>query len=157
MNLRETYEALLKSQCEAYIKMLDLLDRIEKYDRKLVKLSHKAKANITGISGVTSQKERLIIQLDDISCHAKESHEQLESIANVCQQVRTHEMYVQLQQLKMLTRYRIQEVIDKEDDSNPLIIHRLNECRESIELDIKISKVPAQKRHFFMYRATGKG
>jgi hypothetical protein len=137
--------------------MLNLLDKIEKYDRKLVKLSCKAKTNIARISSVTSQKERLISQLDAISYHAKESHDQLESIANVCQQVRTHEMYAQLEQLKTLTHYRIQEVIDKEDTNNPIIVQKLNECRESLELDIKISKVPKQNRHFFMYLAHGKG
>jgi hypothetical protein len=133
--------------------MLDLLDRIEECDRNLKKLTARRTPNLTAISHITSRKERFLIQLDNKSRCVRQADDKLKSILEVCQQVYQHPKYAQLMQLSALTRYRINEVIEKEDTNNPEIVQRLNEYRKSLELDIKISRVPVQqKRRMFMFR-----
>jgi len=59
-------------------------------------------------------------------------------------------MYLHLTDLQLLVYYYIRQVINKEDINNPEIISRLNEYKESLELDKAISEVPESQKQVFM-------
>ena len=60
-------------------------------------------------------------------------------------------MYQHMEDLQLLSYYRIRTVINKEDINNPDIIARLSNYRESLELDAQIEEVPMSERQVFMF------
>ena len=59
-------------------------------------------------------------------------------------------MYLHLNDLQLLVYYYIRQVINKEDINNPDIINRLNDYKESLELDKALSEVPESQKQVFM-------
>lgn len=151
MDYEQTYEILLKTQCEAYKKMLQLFDQIEGLDGVLSKLSVQNKPDVNKIHAITLQKERLIQKLDEISLYTEQTQEKLENISGLCQKANVLPLYHRMEELKHRAYHRIGTVIHKEDSNNPGIIKRLTAYKESLELDLKIKDIPLSKRRIFMY------
>lgn len=151
MEYRQIYENLLKSLCDAYNKMFKLLEGIERCDREFSRLASLNRPDVSEVHGVTSCKEQLILALDHISLAIEPVHGQLDGIMKLCQEVRVHPMYYYMEDLQLLTYYYIRKVINKEDINNPDIVRRLNDYKESLELDVAISEVPQSQRQVYMF------
>lgn len=151
MDYRQTYEALLQTLCEAYNRMFKTLERIEECDETLAQLSSLNRPDVREVCAVTSQKERLIQYLDDVSVSTEPLQTQLDGIRALCHEVCVHPMYHHLTDLQLLTYYYIRQVINKEDIHNPEIISRLKEYKESLALDVRISEVPQSRRQVFVF------
>ena len=72
-------------------------------------------------------------------------------MSELCHEVFVHPMYQHMEDLQLLSYYRIRTVINKEDINNPDIIARLSNYRESLELDAQIEEVPMSERQVFMF------
>lgn len=151
MEYQQIYENLLKTLCNAYSKMFKLLEGVEQCDRELSRLSTQNRPDVKEINDVTAYKENLICTLDQISLAIEPLHGQLDGIMELCQEVRVHPLYYHMEDLQILTYYYIRKVINKEDINNPDIISRLNDYKESLELDKAISEVPQSLRQVYMF------
>lgn len=151
MEYRQIYENLLKTLCNGYRKMFQLLEGIEQCDGELTLLSQQNRPDINEINNITGCKERLICTLDQISLAIESLHQQLDGIMELCQEVSIHPMYHYMEDLQLLTYYYIRKVINKEDINNPDVINRLNIYKESLELDKAISEVPQSQRQVYMF------
>lgn len=145
------YENLLQTLCKAYNRMFQILKQIEKCDEALSLLSTLNRPDVDEVLAVTSQTEHLIQTLDKISLAIEPIHAQLDGIMALCQEIKIHPLYYHMEDLQLLTYYYIRKVINKEDINNPEIIRRLNDYKESLELDAKISEVPESQRQVFMF------
>lgn len=150
MDYKQKYENLLQTLCNAYNKILKLLEGVEQCDKELSRLSRINRPSVDEVCRVTECKDRLIITMDRISVAIESLHEQLDGIMALYQESRRHPMYYHLQDLQLLTYYYIRQVIDKEDINNPDIISRLNDYKESLELDQVLSEIPESMRQVFM-------
>lgn len=150
MEYRQKYESLLQTLCNAYNKMFQLLECVEQCDKELVRLSQLNRPSVEEVCRVTEYKDRLIITLDQISIAVDPIHDQLDGIRALCQEIDQHSMYLHLTDLQLLVYYYIRQVINKEDIRNPDIISRLNDYKESLELDKALSEVPESERQIFM-------
>ncbi|MDE6221960.1 MAG: hypothetical protein K2G51_16295 [Lachnospiraceae bacterium] len=150
MEYRQKYENLLQTLCNAYNKMFQLLECVEQCDRELARLSQVNRPSVEEVCRVTEYKERLITTLDQISIAIDPIHDQLDGIRALCQEIDQHSMYLHLTDLQLLVYYYIRQVINKEDIRNPDIIRRLNDYKESLELDKALSEVPESERQVFM-------
>lgn len=150
MEYRQKYESLLHTLCNAYNKMFQLLEGVEQCDRELTRLSMLNRPNVEEVTGVTAYKERLIVTLDQISIAVDPLHNQLDGLRTLCQEIDHHPMYLRLNDLQLLVYYYIRQVINKEDINNPDIISRLNDYKESLELDRALSQVPESQKQVFM-------
>ena len=151
MNYKETYELLLQTLCESYRKMLKLLDQLECFDELLAEISSKHRPDTRKLCAITTQQERLIQNLDQLSILIEQLHERLDPMSELCHEVFVHPMYQHMEDLQLLSYYRIRTVINKEDINNPDIIVRLSNYRESLELDAQIEEVPMSERQVFMF------
>jgi len=151
MEYGQFYEKNLKALCEAYQEMLGLLAYIEEYDTLFIKLMNQNRPDIDRIENITSQKDRLIAQLDETMCYTEQLHIQLDHVMEFYQDVSFHPLYQQLEKLQVLASARINKVLFKEDVNNPVIIEKLEDYKESIELDIKISEIPKSQRQTFLF------
>ena len=150
MEYRQKYENLLQTLCHAYNKMFKLLEGVEQCDKELTRLSKLNRPSVEDVCGITKCKERLIITLDQISIAIDPIHNQLDGIRALCQEIDSHPMYLHLNDLQLLVYYYIRQVINKEDINNPDIINRLNDYKESLELDKALSEVPESQKQVFM-------
>lgn len=150
MEYRQKYESLLQTLCNAYNKMFQLLECVEQCDKDLVRLSQLNRPSVEEVCRITEYKDRLIITLDQISIAVDPIHDQLDGIRALCQEIDQHSMYLHLTDLQLLVYYYIRQVINKEDIRNPDIISRLNDYKESLELDKALSEVPESERQIFM-------
>lgn len=147
---RQTYETLLKTLCEAYRVILKLFERVNEYDSIIIELAKECKTNSGYVCTVISQKEQLIAQIEKVSVCIEQMHAELDGIIALHNEVCCHPMYQHMEDLQKLTFYRMDTLLNKEDVNNPQVINNLTECKESFELDKKISEVPAEKRQIFM-------
>lgn len=150
MDYRQTYENLLQTLCNAYNKMFRILEQIEKCDEVLSFLSALNRPEVDEVCMITSQKERLVEALDHLSIAIEPVHAQLDGISALCHEATVHPLYYHMEDLQLLTYYYIRKVINKEDIKNPEITRRLNDYKESLELDVKISEIPQSQRQVFM-------
>lgn len=150
MEYRQKYENLLQTLCNAYNKMFKLLENIERCDKELTRLSLINRPSVEEVCGVTAYKERLIVALDQISIAVEPIHEQLDGLRALCQEIDQHPMSLHLNDLQLLVYYYIRQVINKEDINNPDIINRLNDYKESLELDKALSEIPDSQKQIFM-------
>ncbi len=150
MDFRQRYENLLQILCDAYTKMYQLLDGVEKCDRELTRLSLINRPSVEEVCGVTDCKDRLVVMIDKISIAIEPIHQQLDAIMAICQEVSIHPMYLRMQDLEYVIYYAIHKIVNKEDINNPDIIDRLNAYKASLELDKAISEVPDSEKQIFM-------
>lgn len=150
MEYRQKYESLLQTLCNAYNKMFQLLEGVEQCDKELARLSLINRPSVEEVCRVTQYKERLIITLDQISIAIDPLHDQLDGLRTLCQEIDNHSMYLHLTDLQLLVYFYIRQVINKEDINNPDIVSRLNDYKESLELDRALSEVPASQKQVFM-------
>ena len=150
MEYRQKYESLIQTLCKAYNKIFRLLEGVEQCDKELARLSRINRPGVEEVCRVTQYKERLIVTLDQISIAIDPIHDQLDGIRALCQEIDSHPMYLHLNDLQLLVYYYIRQVINKEDINNPDIINRLNDYKESLELDKALSEVPKSQKQVFM-------
>lgn len=151
MDYRKTYELLLNNLCSAYRKMLKILDKIDGFDRLLNDVSDERRPDADFVYAVATQKERMIARLDGISIEVEELHVKLENMMSLCQQIAELPMYKYLENLQLLTYYRINAIMNEEAVTTPQIIDKLTACKESMELDLMIREVPEEQRQVFMF------
>lgn len=151
MDYRKTYEKLLNSLCSAYRRILKILDKIDGFGKLLDDVSDERRPDANFVYAIATQKERLIEQLDRISIDVEEQHVKLENMMSVCQEIATLPVYKYMENLQLLSYYRIHEIMDDEAVKTPQVIEKLTRCKESMELDLMISKVPEDKKQFFMF------
>lgn len=150
MEYRQKYENLLQTLCNAYNKIFKLLEGVEQCDRELLRLSRINRPGVGDVCRVTECKQRLIVTMDQISLAAEPVHGQLDGLRALCQEIDSHPMYLHLNDLQLLVYYYIRQVINKEDINNPDIINRLNDYKESLELDKALSEIPDAQKQIFM-------
>lgn len=151
MEYRQKYETLLQTLCNAYNKIFRLLEGVEHCDKELTRLSQINRPNVDEVCGITTCKGRLIVTMDQISAAIEPIHAQLDGIRTLCQEIDQHPLYLHLNDLQLLVYYYIRQVINKEDINNPEIVNRLNEYKESLELDKAVSEVPESERFVYMF------
>ena len=151
MDYRKTYELLLNNLCSAYRKMLKILDKIDGFDRLLNDVSDERRPDADFVYAVATQKERMIARLDGISIEVEELHVKLENMMSLCQQIAELPMYKYLENLQLLTYYRINAIMNEEAVTTPQVIDKLTACKESMELDLMIREVPEEQRQVFMF------
>ena len=151
MDYRKTYELILNNLCSAYRKMLSILDKIDGFDRLLNDVSDERRPDANLVYAIAAQKERMIAQLDSISVEVEELHVKLENMMSICQQIEELPMYKYLENLQLLTYYRINAIMNEEAVTTPQVIDKLTACKESMELDLMISEVPKEQRHIFRF------
>ncbi len=151
MDYRKTYELILNNLCNAYRKMLSILDKIDGFDRLLNDVSDERRPDANLVYAIAAQKERMIAQLDSISVEVEELHVKLENMMSICQQIEELPMYKYFENLQLLTYYRINAIMNEEAVTTPQVIDKLTACKESMELDLMISEVPKEQRQIFMF------
>ena len=151
MDYRQMYENLLQTLCKAYNKMFRILEQIEKCDEALSLLTASNRPDADDVLAIASQTERLIQSLDRISLAIEPVHARLDGLKALCPEVSSHPLYGYMEDLQLLTYYDIRRVINKEDICNPEIVKRLNDYKESLELDVQISRVPQSQREVFLF------
>lgn len=150
MEYRQAYENILKTLCKSYGRMFKLLEGIEQCDGELSRLSMQNRPSVDEVCGVTARKEQLLITLDQISIAIEPLHQQLDAMTELCQEISIHPLYFRMEEMQILTYYNIRKVINKEDINNPDIVRRLNNYKESLELDKAVSEVPQSQRQVYM-------
>lgn len=151
MDYRETYENLLRALCKAYDKMFLILEQIEQCDEMLAALSLENRPDVDHVLAIATQTERLIESLDHISLAIQPVHIQLDGIKALCQEVTSNPLYGHMEDLQLLVYYYIRKVINKEDINNPDILARLNDYKESLELDLILEQVPESQKQVFLF------
>lgn len=151
MDYRKTYELLLNNLCSAYRSMLEILDKIESYDKLLNDVSDERRPDADFVLAIATQKERLLARLDNISIEVEELHVKLENIMSLCQEITGLPMYKYMENLQLLTYYRINAIMSDEAVETPQVIEKLTACKESMELDLMISEVPEEQKQVFMF------
>ncbi len=151
MEYRQKYETLLQTLCNAYNKIFRLLEGVEHCDQELERLSKINRPNVDAVCNVTACKGRLIVTMDQISAAIEPIHVQLDALRTLCQEIDQHPLYLHLNDLQLFVYYYIRQVINKEDINNPEIVNRLNDYKESLELDKAVSEVPESERFIYMF------
>ena len=151
MDYRETYENLLRALCKAYDKMFLILEQIEQCDEMLAALSQENRPDVDHVLAIATQTERLIESLDHISLAIQPVHIQLDGIKALSQEVTSNPLYGHMEDLQLLVYYYIRKVINKEDINNPDILARLNDYKESLELDLILEQVPESQKQVFLF------
>lgn len=151
MDYKKTYKLLLNNLCSAYRKMLEILDNIDGFDKLLNDVSDKRRPNVDFVYAIATQKERLLAQLDNISIEVEALHVKLENVMSLCQEIAELPMYKYMENLQLLTYYRINAIMNEEAVTTPQVIDKLTTCKESMELDLMISKVPKEQKQVFMF------
>lgn len=151
MDYRKTYELLLNNLCDLYRKMLKILDKIDGFDKLLNEVSEERRPDADFVYAIATQKERLLERLDRISIDVEQLHVRLENIMALCQEVAEQPLYKYMENLQILTFYRINAIMNEEAVETPQVLDKLTECKESMELDLMISEVPEDKKKRFMF------
>lgn len=151
MDYRKTYELLLNNLCDSYRKMLKILDQIDGFDKLLNEVSEERRPDADFVYAIATQKERLLERLDGISIDVEQLHVRLENIMALCQEVAEQPLYQYMENLQVLTFYRINAIMNEEAVETPQVIEKLTECKESMELDLMISEVPEEEKQVFLF------
>lgn len=149
MNYKEIYEIILKTICENDRRILDLLAHITRCDDILYETSMQEIPNHHIIQSMTTQKERLLQQLEDATSDEEKYMVQLNNISSLCTEVTVHPLYLKMELLHDTISKRMELVLRKEDNNNPAIVSRLENYQDKLELDLRISEVPMEKRRIF--------
>lgn len=149
MDYRQTYEILLKTICENDKRMLQLLAKISGCDDALLEVSLQDAPNPTQLQSINMKKERLIQQLENLSADEEKYVGQLNNIAALCNEVTLHPLYLKIELLHAALYDRMKLVLHKEDCNNPRITQQLENYQKKLEMDIRISEIPMEKRHIF--------
>lgn len=150
MENEQIYEILLRTQCDSYQNMLELLTRIERLDEALAAITAQNRPDVSKIDTITAQKESLLQRLDALSLHAKQAHQELAGMSGLQEEIRKHPLYLRTEELKLTAYQRVSAVIEKEDRNNPDIIRHLEEYQEALTLDVKIKDIPLSKRQLIV-------
>ena len=151
MDYRKKYEHLLNNLCSAYRKMLEILDKVKGFDKLLNDVSDERRPDADFVYAIATQKERLLARLDSISIEAEKLHVKLENMMSLCQEIAELPLYQYMENLQLLTYYRINAIMNNETSTTPQVIDKLTACKESMELDSMISKVPKDQKQVFMF------
>ena len=149
MDYRQTYETLLKTQCDSYQQILHLLTNISKCDDELFATSTSEVPDIKKVQAITLKKERLIQSLDTLSLDTEAAKSQISDILLLCSEFSSHPLYLRMEQLQNIAREQLQHVLEKEDINNPPITNNLTEYKEKLETELKIRDIPMEKRQIF--------
>ena len=151
MDYRKTYELLLNNLCSTYRRMLKILDMIDGFNKLLNDISKERRPDANLVYAIATQKERLLEQLDGLSIEVEALHAKLENIMSLCQEIEELSLYKYMENLQLLSYYRINAIMDDEAVETPQVIDKLTACKESMELDLMISEVPEEQKQFFMF------
>lgn len=149
MDYRQTYETLLKAQCDSYQQILHLLTNISRCDDELFATSSSEIPDIKKVQAITLKKERLIQSLDTLSLDTEAAKSQISDILLLCNEFSSHPLYLRMEQLQDIAREQLQHVLVKEDTNNPSITNNLTEYKEKLETELKIQDIPMEKRQIF--------
>ena len=157
MEFRQVYENLLRTLCKSYGKMFKLLENVEQCDKELARLAAQNRPEVDDVCGVTAKKDQLLATLDQISLAVEPLHQQLDGMIELCQEIDVHPLYFRMEEMQIMTYYYIRKVINREDINNPEIVRRLNDYKESLELDKALSEIPQSQRKVYMLVPEKKG
>lgn len=149
MDYRQTYETLLKAQCDSYQQILHLLTNISRCDDELFATSTSVIPDMKKVQAITLKKERLIQSLDTLSLDTEAAKSQISDILLLCSEFSSHPLYLRMEQLQDIAREQLQHVLVKEDANNPSITNNLTEYKEKLETELKIRNIPMEKRQIF--------
>lgn len=149
MDYRQTYETLLKAQCDSYQQILHLLTNISRCDDELFATSTSVIPDMKKVQAITLKKERLIQSLDTLSLDTEAAKSQISDILLLCSEFSSHPLYLRMEQLQDIAREQLQHVLVKEDANNPSITNNLTEYKEKLETELKIRDIPMEKRQIF--------
>lgn len=150
MTLKEQYENLLRTMCENYDTMLQLIKKIAEYDIIIFNKSDSNRENTNIVLSAISQKERYVEQFTDISLKNEKEHLQLDNIISVCLEVESNPLYYLMCDMHILVSQRLNLLLECEDGTSDKVIENLEKCMESYKLDIELSKVSNKKRSTFL-------
>ena len=149
MDYKQTYEMLLKSQCDAYEQMLYALTQISECDDLLLNSSNKETIDADTIQNVTAKKDYYIQKLDKLSLETEQEKLRIADILYLYNDFNFHPLYLRMEQLQTMAREELEQVIQKEDSNNPSIVSKLTQYKEKLEMDIKIREIPMEKKKIF--------
>lgn len=149
MDYKQAYEILLKTICENDKRILQLLAQVSRCDDFLLELSLQETPSTIQLEAINMRKERLIQQLEDASIEEERNVTQLNSAVSLCNEITYHPLYYKMELLHAAISERMKLVLNKEDSSNPLITQQLSEYQQRLEMDIRLSEIPREKRHIF--------
>lgn len=152
MEDKQIYEIIMKTQIEEYRKMLLLIDKIFRADDVLREATLKDKPDLTSIKDINNQKEEWIKELDALSLNVPKTRKLLGDYSFDLQRLEQSPTYQQMKLLEKKCQEKLNLLLDKEDLQNPAITAHLSNYKERLELDIKISEVPPEKRQIFYVR-----
>lgn len=149
MDYKQTYEILLKSQCDAYEQMLYAITQISECDDLLLSSSNKETIDADTIQNITEKKEYFIQLLDKLSVETEQEKHRIADILYLYNDFHFHPLYQRMEQLQTMAREELEQIIKKEDTNNPTIVTKLTQYKEKLEMDIKIREIPMKKRKIF--------
>ena len=149
MDYRQTYELLLKSQCDAYEQMLYAITQISECDDILFQSSTTETPDVKSVQEITCKKEFYIKKLDKLSLETEQEKRRIADILYLYNDYHFHPLYHRMEQLQSIAREELEQVIKKEDSNNPSIVSKLTQYKEKLEMDIKIREIPMEKRKIF--------
>lgn len=150
MTLKEQYENLLRTMCENYDTMLQLIKKIAEYDIIIFNKSDSSRDNTKIVLSAISQKERYIEKFADLSLKCEKDHATLENIISICFDVENNPLYYIMCDMQILVSQRLNLLLECEDGTSDKVIENLEKCMESYKLDIELNKIPNEKRATFM-------
>lgn len=151
MEHESIYEIILKTQCHTYNQILYLLDRISRCDDGLIFEVAKDTPSVQRISGFTSHKSDLISEIDRLTKMIEDNQIKLIGAMSLVVNATNHPLFQRLQLLRDMTNRKIDHIILAEDRENTALCMSLEQYRERLQLDYEISKVPKDKRKYFVY------
>lgn len=149
MNYKQTYEILLKSQCDAYEQMLYAITQISECDDALLKASTCKTPDIQSVQEITAKKDYYIKKLDTLSLKTEQEKHRIADILYLYHNFCFHPLYLRMEQLQTMAREELEQVIQKEDANHPSIVSTLTQYKDKLEMDMKIRDIPMSKRKIF--------
>ena len=155
MEHESIYEIILKTQCHAYNQILYLLDRISRCDDGLIFEVAKDTPSVQRISDFTNHKSDLIAEIDRLSKMIADNQIKLIGAMSLVVNAESHPLLERLRTLQDMVNRKIDHIVLEEDRENTALCHSLEQYRERLQLDYEISKIPKEKRKYFVYDPRG--
>lgn len=149
MEEKQVYEIIIKTQCEEYRQMLLLMNRIIRADEVLRDISLAQTPNVNKLHDITVQKEEWVNQLDVLSLHIPQTTKLLADASFALLHIEHTSAFQQMKLLERKCQEKLTQLLAQEDQNNPAITAHLQNYKERLELDIKISEIPMEKRQIF--------
>lgn len=149
MEEKQVYEIIIKTQCEEYRQMLLLMNRIIRADEVLRDISLAQTPDVDKLHDITMQKEQWVNTLDSLSLHIPQTTKLLSDASFALLYIENTPVYQQMKLLERKCQEKLTRLLEQEDQNNPAITAHLKSYKERLELDIKISEIPMEKRHIF--------